>query len=84
MGSHDAKNVEIRGDRKRKHDERGKKENQKQVDEWGEHITIISWLPLDLEFPIDEFLVKLKCDTPIKPKEFLKMLIEKIGGELIV
>lgn len=84
MGSHDKLNVDNRNERKRKHNERAKRETRKMLDEWGEHITIISWLPLDPDLPIDEYLVKFKMDEAIKPYDFLSLLIEKVGGDLSV
>jgi len=81
-GNNDLKNIQIRGDRKDRHNRKVDQELADFFKLYASKIEIITYYQLDHKRKYGEYLVRFRLDQPMKPKEFLKVLIESIGDKV--
>ena len=84
MNKHDLDNKEHRRKRDQRHNERANKERLKMLERYEQHVTIISWLPLNMKEKHIEYLVRFNLDEALTPEEFLHKLVESVGGWIVV
>jgi len=82
MSDNDLKNIQARQDRKARHNERANQELEEFFDLYKNKVEVISLNPLDMKKEYPEFLVFFRLTKPLNPKQFLKLIIEKIGDEI--
>lgn len=78
----DLKNIKAREDRKARHNERGLKELDQFFELYKNKIEIVSYNPLDMQKGYSEYFVLFRLTDTMKPKQFLKLVIDKIGDEI--
>jgi len=82
VSDNDLKNIKAREDRKVRHNDRARQELDEFFKLYKNKIEVISYNPLDKNKEYGEYFVLFRLTEPMNPRQFLKMIIDKIGNEL--